>query len=91
MEDMDEEQSNAVNQAFGLDYDVAQAFCSHIVPKAVLLFTGEARNNDMDLEPEDGEVDDDNEGGTPMEENILVSPLRPRQRRLNDDNALNKG
>ena len=41
MEDMDEDQADVVYQAFDLDYDVAQAFCSHIIPKLVLLFTGE--------------------------------------------------
>ena len=51
---------------FNLDYDVAQAFCSHIAPKAVLLFTGEALDDGMDFETEDGEGDDDDdddEGG----------------------------
>ena len=51
MEDNDEEQADAVEQALNLDYDVAQAFCLHIVPKAVLLFTGEALDNGMDFEP----------------------------------------
>ena len=60
MEDMDEDQADAVEQEFYLDYDVAQAFCSHIVPKAVLWFTGEASNNGMDFEPEDGEGNCDN-------------------------------
>ena len=50
MEDMEEEQADALGQAFDLDYDVAQAFCSHIVPKAVLWFTGEAHNVGMDFE-----------------------------------------
>ena len=63
MEDMDEEQANAVEQAFELDYDVAQAFCSHIVPKSVLLFTGEALDTGMDFESEDGEGDEKCEGG----------------------------
>ena len=45
MEDNDEEQADTIEQAFDLDYDIAQAFCSHIVPKAVLLFTGEALDN----------------------------------------------
>ena len=64
MEDNDEEQADAVEQAFDLDYDVAQTFCSHIVPKAVLLFTGEALNNGIFFEPEDGEgYGDDGEGG----------------------------
>ena len=47
-----------------MDYDVAQSLCSHIVPKAVLLFTGEALDDGMEFEPEDGEGDDyNNEGG----------------------------
>ena len=61
MEEMEEEQADALGQAFDLDYDVAQAFCSHIVPKAVLLFTGEALDNDMDFEPKGGEVDNNDE------------------------------
>ena len=63
MEDNDEEHSNAVEQAFDLDYDVDQAFCLHIVPRAVLLFTGEAHGNIMEFEPEDGEGEDDNDKG----------------------------
>ena len=65
MEDMDKEQADAVEQVFDLDYDVAQAFCSYIVPKVVLLFTGEAPKDRIDFEPEDGEGDDDDndEGG----------------------------
>ena len=57
MEYMDEDQDDAVDQAFGLDYDVPQALCSHIIPKAVLWFTGEAPDNGMDFEPGDGERD----------------------------------
>ena len=63
MEDMDEEQADAVEQVFDMDYDVAHVFCSHIVPKAVLLFTGEALDDVMDFEPEDGEGDNDNDKG----------------------------
>ena len=59
MEDNDEDQVDVVEQAFDLDYDVAQAFCSHIVTKAVLLFTGEALNDIMEFEPVYGEVDDE--------------------------------
>ena len=72
MEDMDKEQADAVEQVFDPDCNVAQAFCSHIVPKAVLLFTAEALNDGMGFEPEDGEVDGnyneggDNEGGGGM-------------------------
>ena len=49
---------------FDLDYDIDQAFCSHIVPKDVLLFTGESLDDGMDFKTEDGEGDGDgNEGG----------------------------
>ena len=63
MEDNGEEQANAVEQAFDLDYDVAQTFCSYILPKAVLLFTGNSLNDGMDFEPEDGEGDKNNDKG----------------------------
>ena len=46
-----------------MDYNVSQAFCSHIVPKAVLLFTGEALGEGKDFEPGDGEGDDDDNAG----------------------------
>jgi nucleosome assembly protein 1-like 1 len=39
--DMDEEEADALEEAFDFDYDVAQSFRSHIIPKAVLWFTGE--------------------------------------------------
>ena len=64
-EDGDKEQADAVEKAFDMDYDVAQAFCSHIIPRVVLLFAGEAPDNCKDFEPDDGEGydDRDNEGG----------------------------
>ena len=46
-----------------MDYDISQAFCSHIAPKAVLLFTGEALDDGMEFEMEDGEGDDNGNGG----------------------------
>lgn len=46
-DDMDEEEADAIEEAFDHDYDVAQAFRSHIIPKAVLWFTGEAMEEDM--------------------------------------------
>ena len=61
MEDNDKDHADAIDQAFDLGYDVAQAFCSHIVPKAVLLFTGEAFGNGMEFEPEDLEGCDNND------------------------------
>jgi nucleosome assembly protein 1-like 1 len=44
MSEMDEEKADAIEAAFDRDYDAAQAFRSHIIPKAVLWFTGEVRN-----------------------------------------------
>ena len=71
MKDNDEEKADTVEQPFNLDYDVAQAFCSHIVPIAVIFLTGEALDNGMDFEHEDGngrseesEIQDQEEGGT---------------------------
>ena len=54
MEDTDNKNSKATEQVFDLDYNVAQAFCSHIVPNVVLLFTGELPKDGMEFEPEDG-------------------------------------
>ena len=45
---MDEEDANAVEEAFDHDYDVAQAFRGCVIPKAVLWFTGEAMEEDYD-------------------------------------------
>jgi hypothetical protein len=44
VEDIDEEEADAIEEAFDHDYDVAQQFRSHIIPKGVLWFTGEAMN-----------------------------------------------
>ena len=55
---MDKEQVNAIEQAFNMEYNVAQEFFSHIVPKAVLLFPGEALGDGMEFEPEDVEGED---------------------------------
>lgn len=52
---MDEEEADAVEEAFDHDYDVAQAVRGHLVPKAVLWFTGEAM---MDEGIDDEEVDE---------------------------------
>ena len=38
---MNEQEAEQLEHAFDEDYDIAQAFRSHIVPKAVLWFTGE--------------------------------------------------
>ena len=43
-----EEQVMELEQAFDEDYDVAQAFRSHIVPKAVLWFAGDAMEQEME-------------------------------------------
>ncbi|KAL9181885.1 hypothetical protein ACHAXT_012228 [Thalassiosira profunda] len=59
---MDEEEADMVEEAFDRDYDVAQAFRGHLIPKAVLWFTGEAMDDGFDdgmmegmLEGEEGE------------------------------------
>lgn len=55
MEDMDEDEADAIEEAFDHDYDVAQAFRSHLVPKGVLWFTGEALDEELNAA-----LDDDN-------------------------------
>mmetsp|Transcript_26416 Transcript_26416/g.56765 ORF Transcript_26416/g.56765 Transcript_26416/m.56765 type:complete len:422 (-) Transcript_26416:196-1461(-) len=47
---IDEDEADAVEEAFDHDYDVAQAFRGHLIPKAVLWFTGEAMMEDYDEE-----------------------------------------
>ena len=51
---MDEEEADAIEEAFDHDYDVAQQFRSHIIPKGVLWFTGEAMSDALQ-ETYDGE------------------------------------
>jgi nucleosome assembly protein 1-like 1 len=48
IQDMDEEEADAIEEAFDHDYDVAQQFRSYIIPKAVLWFTGEAMENALE-------------------------------------------
>lgn len=70
---MDEEEADAVEEAFDHDYDVAQAFRGCVIPKAVLWFTGEAMEEDYDdldgfivgdeEEDTDAEVDAEGNGG----------------------------
>ncbi|KAL7460287.1 hypothetical protein ACHAXS_000751 [Conticribra weissflogii] len=75
MEDvMDEEEADAVEEAFDFDYDVAQAFRGHLIPKGVLWFTGEAAEGDLgDLEEDEEEEGEEGEdrageegGGSPF-------------------------
>jgi nucleosome assembly protein 1-like 1 len=52
--DMDEEEADAIEEAFDHDYDVAQSFRSHIIPKAVMWFTGEAMQDEFERMMDDG-------------------------------------
>lgn len=45
---MDEDEADALEEAFDHDYDVAQSFRSHIIPKAVMWFTGEAMEDEFE-------------------------------------------
>ncbi len=60
MDVVDEEEADAVEEAFDHDYDIANAIRCHLIPKAVLWFTGEALTEGYD-EDETGE---EQEGGT---------------------------
>ena len=44
MDDMDEEEAEQLEELFDSDYEVAQAFRSQLIPRAVLWFTGEVRS-----------------------------------------------
>jgi nucleosome assembly protein 1-like 1 len=46
--EMDEEEADAIEEAFDHDYDIAQSFRSHVIPKAVLWFTGEAMESELE-------------------------------------------
>jgi nucleosome assembly protein 1-like 1 len=48
LENMDEEEAIRLEAAFNEDYDFAQAFRSHIIPKAVMWFTGDALEKEME-------------------------------------------
>jgi nucleosome assembly protein 1-like 1 len=45
LSDVDEEKAEELEEYFDADYEVAQALRSHIIPQAVLWFTGEVRKN----------------------------------------------
>ena len=65
MDVVDEDEADAVEEAFDHDYDVAQAFRNHVIKKAVLWYTGEAMLED-DYDEEGmmgGEGEDDEEEG----------------------------
>jgi len=47
MNEMDEDEAERLEEAFDADYDVAQAFRLHIVPKAVLWFTGQGQEEEL--------------------------------------------
>uniref|UniRef100_A0A7S2K4H4 Nucleosome assembly protein n=1 Tax=Leptocylindrus danicus TaxID=163516 RepID=A0A7S2K4H4_9STRA len=69
MEEMDEEEADALEEAFDHDYDVAQSFRSHIIPNAVLWFTGEALDSEFDLgegELEGAVVEGGNDNNSPF-------------------------
>mmetsp|Transcript_5785 Transcript_5785/g.8691 ORF Transcript_5785/g.8691 Transcript_5785/m.8691 type:complete len:323 (+) Transcript_5785:2691-3659(+) len=48
MHEMNEDEADAIEEAFDHDYDVAQSFRSHIIPKAVMWFTGEAMHDNIE-------------------------------------------
>ena len=48
LEAASEEEVMNLEQAFDEDYDVAQAFRSHIIPKAVMWFSGDAMEQEME-------------------------------------------
>mmetsp|Transcript_22803 Transcript_22803/g.32639 ORF Transcript_22803/g.32639 Transcript_22803/m.32639 type:complete len:321 (-) Transcript_22803:67-1029(-) len=61
MDEMDEEEADRLEEAFDQDYEVAQAFRECIIPKAVLWFTGEALEEEMEGMLQSMEEDDQDE------------------------------
>ncbi|EEC51328.1 nucleosome assembly protein [Phaeodactylum tricornutum CCAP 1055/1] len=47
MDEVDEEQADELEEFFDSDYEIAQAFRSHVIPSAVLWFTGEIMAQEM--------------------------------------------
>ena len=64
METASEEEVMLLEQAFEEDYDVAQAFRSHIVTKAVMWFAGDAMEQEMEAALEGMEWPSSAEGAT---------------------------
>ena len=64
METASEEEVMLLEQAFDEDYDVAQAFRSHIVTKAVMWFAGDAMEQEMEAALEGMEWPSSAEGAT---------------------------
>lgn len=52
-----------------MDYEVARIFRNHLIPNAVLWFTGEAISDDDD---EDGDEDDDDDDDDELEEVMML-------------------
>lgn len=55
MEEMDEDEAERLEEAFDADYDVAQALRLHVCPKAVLWFTGQGMEEEMQQAMEEEE------------------------------------
>jgi hypothetical protein len=49
METMDEEEAERLEEELDADYEIAQSFRSHIIPKAVVWFSGEVRTRGIIL------------------------------------------
>jgi nucleosome assembly protein 1-like 1 len=48
LDTMDEQEAVSLEAAFEEDYDIAQAFRSHVIPKAVMWFAGDAMEKEME-------------------------------------------
>jgi len=54
---LDADEADAIEEAFDHDYDVAQSFRSHLIPKGVLWFTGEALDDETLGIADDADLD----------------------------------
>lgn len=70
-----EEEADAIEEAFDHDYDVAQSFRSHVIPKAALWFTGEAMQEEIENMMHNGELPNKVDAAVPS----TSSPFPPPQ------------
>eukprot|EP01048_Picozoa_sp_COSAG05_P013330 COSAG05_NODE_1410_length_4959_cov_12.965226_3_plen_290_part_00 len=61
LDEMDEDEEEAMHDRIQSDFEIGAAFRERIVPHAVLWFTGEAADDDLEFEEEDDEEDDGDE------------------------------
>lgn len=68
LDTIDEEEAERLEELFDDDYEVAEAFRSHVIPRAVLWFSGEAEEEHLTAALVDGEQLFEDDGAPPAGE-----------------------